>query len=163
LSLDIQNAIKNRRIIKKFKPDPIDLDILKSWLQVATFAPNHRMTEPWEVLFLGTEARAKINHKTNFGNAPVAVAILSKHGSSEVEKNENMVAVSCFIQNFMLLAWSNGIGTSWSSLGVSQTVRNTLNVSDDYSVIGIFGVGYPEEIPVVKKRTSIDNKIKHLE
>jgi nitroreductase len=161
--MEINEVIKNRRIIKKFKQDPVDLDILKSWLQVATFAPNHRMTEPWEVLFLGPETRAKINHKTNFGHAPVAIAILSKHGSTVVEKNENMVAVSCFIQNFMLLAWSNGIGTSWSSLGVSQTVRNTLNVPDDYEVVGIFGVGYPEEIPPIKNRTAIDNKIIHLD
>lgn len=160
--MEIKEVIENRRIIKKFKQDPVDLDLLKSWLQVATLAPNHRMTEPWEVLFLGPETRAKINHKTNFGQSPVAIAILSKHGSTEVEKNENMVAVSCFIQNFLLLAWSNGIGTSWSSIGVSQSVRKMLHVADDYEVVGIFGVGYPEEIPVVKNRTSIDNKITHL-
>lgn len=160
--MEIKEVIENRRIIKKFKQDPVDLDLLKSWLQVATLAPNHRMTEPWKVLFLGPETRAKINHKTNFGQAPVAIAILSKHGSTEVEKNENMVAVSCFIQNFLLLAWSNGIGTSWSSIGVSQSVRSMLQVADDYEVVGIFGVGYPEEIPVVKNRKSIDNKITHL-
>jgi nitroreductase len=161
--MEIKEIIENRRIIKKFKQDPVDLDLLKSWLQVATWAPNHRMTEPWEVLFLGPDTRAKINHKTNFGQAPVAIAILSKHGSTEIEKNENMVAVSCFIQNFMLLAWSNGIGTSWSSIGVSQSVRSMLNVPDDYEVVGIFGVGYPEEIPLVKNRTKIDNKITHLD
>jgi nitroreductase len=160
--MDIKEVIESRRIIKKFKSDSVDLDLLKSWLEVATYAPNHRMTEPWKVLFLGPETRAKINHKTNFGHAPVAIAILSKHGATEVEKNENMVAVSCFIQNFMLLAWSNGIGTSWSSLGVSQSVRNTLKVPDDYEVVGIFGVGFPEEIPIAKNRTTIDNKITHL-
>lgn len=161
--MEIKEVIENRRIIKKFKQDPVDINLLKSWLQVATFAPNHRMTEPWQILFLGPETRAKINHKTNFGRAPVAIAILSKHGSTDIEKNENMVAVSCFIQNFMLLAWSNGIGTSWSSIGVSQSVRNTLNVADDYEVVGIFGVGYPEEIPLVKNRTQIDNKITHFD
>jgi nitroreductase len=160
--MEIKEIIENRRIIKKFKQDPVDLDLLKSWLQVATWAPNHRMTEPWEVLFLGPDTRAKINHKTNFGQAPIAIAILSKHGSTEVEKNENMVAVSCFIQNFMLLAWSNGVGTSWSSIGVAQSVRKMLHVPDDYEVVGIFGVGYPEELPLVKSRTKIDNKITHL-
>lgn len=161
--MNIQDAIISRRIIKKFKSDPVDVDLLKSWLQAATMAPNHRMTEPWEVLFLGPETRAQINHKTNFGHAPVAIAVLSKHGLTGVEKSENLVAVSCFIQNFMLLAWSNGVGTSWSSLGISPTVRNTLNISDEYDVVGIFGLGYPEEIPKVKERTSIEKKIKHLQ
>lgn len=135
---------------------------IKTWLQYATFAPNHRMTEPWEIIFIGNETRAKLNHKRNFGDAPFVLAILSKHGKTEVEKYENMVAVSCFIQNFMLLAWSEGVGTSWSSLGISLAIRNMLNVPDDFEVVGILGVGYPEEIPVAKERKAIDEKIKEL-
>jgi nitroreductase len=160
--LDIQHVIKSRRIIKKFKSDPVDMIKIKEWLQTATLAPNHRMTEPWEVLFLGPDTRAKINHKTNFGHAPLAIAVLSKHGASGIEKTENLVAVSCFIQNFMLLAWSNGVGTSWSSLGASQAVRSILKVEDEYEVVGIFGIGYPEEIPPVKKRKPIEQKITYL-
>jgi nitroreductase len=140
----------------------VDESKIKMWLQYASFAPNHRMTEPWEILFIGNETREKLKHKRNFGDAPIVLAILSKHGQTEVEKVENMVAVSCFIQNFMLLAWSEGVGTSWSSLGISPVVRNILNVSDDYDVVGIFGVGFPEEIPVAKIRQSIDDKLKEL-
>jgi nitroreductase len=161
--MDVQKVIQSRRIIKRFKPDVIEETLIKSWLQLATMAPNHRMTEPWEVLFLGKETREKINHKTNFGNAPTCIAILSKHGVSEIEKQENMVAVSCFIQNFMLLAWSNGVGTSWSSLGTSTRVKTILNVSDDYEIVGIFGIGYPEEIPVPKFRANIETKINYLD
>jgi nitroreductase len=161
--LEIQNVIQNRRIIKRFRKDPVDLTAVKEWLQLATLAPNHRMTEPWEVIFLGPNTRAKINHKTNFGQAPLAIAVLSKHGRLAVEKTENLVAVSCFIQNFMLLCWSKGVGTSWSSLGISDTVRNILQVADEYDVVGIIGIGYPEEIPLVKSRTPIEQKITYLE
>ncbi|KON89979.1 nitroreductase [Sporosarcina globispora] len=160
--MDIQKVITSRRNIKKFKSDKMDQDLLKSWLQAASMAPNHKMTEPWEVLFVGPETRAKLNHKTDFGNAPVVLAILSKHGSSDLERNENMAAVSCFIQNFMLLAWASGVGTFWSSLGISDKARNTLHVPDDYDVVGILGVGFPEEVPAAKERTPIDRKIKHL-
>jgi nitroreductase len=161
--MDIQKVIQSRRIIKKFKPDVIEEALIKSWLQMATMAPNHRMTEPWEILFLGSETREKINHKTNFGNAPNCIAILSKHGASEIEKQENLLAVSCFIQNFMLVAWSNGVGTSWSSLGTSARVKTILNASDDCEIVGIFGIGYPDEIPVPKSRANIDTKIKYLD
>jgi nitroreductase len=160
--MDIQNIVTTRRIIKKFKSDQVDENLLKLWLKAASMAPNHRMTEPWEILFVGPETRTKINHKTNFGNAPIVLAILSNHGKTDVERNENMVAVSCFIQNFMLLAWSNGVGTSWSSLGISPSVRNTLNVPDNFEVVGIFGVGFPEETPLVKERTPIEMKMKQL-
>jgi nitroreductase len=160
--LDIQKVITNRRNIKKFKADKVDDDLLKSWLQSASMAPNHKMTEPWEILFIGPGNRAKLNHKTNFGNAPVVLAILSKHGSSNVERNENIAAVSCFIQNFMLMAWASGVGTFWSSIGISSIVRDTLNVPDNYDVVGILGVGFPEEVPEAKERTPIEMKIKYL-
>jgi nitroreductase len=160
--LDIQQIIMTRRIIKKFKSDKVDPDKVKSWLQASSMAPNHRMTEPWEILWIGPETRTKLNHKRNFGDAPLVLAILSKHGSNDVERVENMVAVSCFIQNFLLLSWSEGVGTSWSSLGISSAVRKILNVTDDYEIVGIFGVGYPEEVPVAKERKLIDEKIKFL-
>lgn len=160
--MEIEKLVSNRRIIKKFKPDAVDINLIKSWLSLASMAPNHRLNEPWEILFVGPEARKKINHKTNFGNASIVIAILSNQGKSIVERNENMVAVSCFIQNFMLLAWDSGIGTSWSSLGVSETVRSALNVHENYIVVGIFGVGYPEEIPIAKDRTPIEKKIRHI-
>jgi nitroreductase len=160
--LSIQKIITERRNIKKFKSIRVDNNQIKSWLETASMAPNHRMTEPWEILFIGYETRRKLNHKTNFGNAPVLLAILSKHGNSDVEKIENLEAVACFIQNFNLMAWESGIGTLWSSLGNSQSVRTTLDVSDEYSIVGIFGVGYPEELPEVKKRTPIEKKIRQL-
>ncbi|CAM2878839.1 nitroreductase [Paenibacillus sediminis] len=157
--MEIQQLIESRRNIKKFKPDKVDLEQIKSWLHSASMAPNHRLTEPWEILFVGTEAREKLNHKRNFGDAPVVLAILSKRGSSKVETDENMVAVSCFIQNFNLIAWSSGIGTSWSSLGITPTARQILGITEEYDVVALLGVGYPEEVPIAKERTPIDRKI----
>lgn len=160
--MNVLEIIKSRRIIKKFKPDPIDNQKIVTWLQAASMAPNHRMTEPWEIIFIGPETREKLNHKTNFGNAPVLMAVLSKHGASAAEREENAAATSCFVQNFMLAAWSEGVGTFWSSIGASPKNREILGVPDDYDVIGVFGVGYPEEVPDAKPRTPIETKIKHL-
>lgn len=160
--MNVIDIIQTRRNIKKFKKDQIERCTILSWLQAATFAPNHRMTEPWEVYFIGPETRAKLNHKSNFGNAPVIFAVLSKHGKNEIEREENRAATACFIQNFMLSAWAEGVGSFWSSIGISPTNRVILSVPDDYDVIGVIGLGYPEEIPVIKTRTLIDEKIKEL-
>lgn len=160
--MSIINIIKSRRIIKKFKQDSIDHQQILSWLQVATMAPNHRMTEPWEFIFVGPQTRASLNHKTDFGNAPVVITVLSKQGKSIIETEENRSATSCLIQNFMLAAWEAGVGTFWSSIGATTKNRNVLNVPDGFDVIGVLAVGYPEEIPDAKQRTPIDQKISEL-
>ncbi|WML26019.1 nitroreductase [Neobacillus sp. OS1-33] len=156
------DAIKTRRNIKKFKPEEIDQNSLLSWLEAAAMAPNHRMTEPWEIYFIGAETREKLNHKTNFGNAPIVLMILSKHGATSVETEENAMATACFIQNFNLAAWAEGVGTFWSSIGITPKNRGILQVPDDYNIIGVLGVGYPDVIPEPKPRTPIKNKISNL-
>ncbi|WP_429375270.1 nitroreductase family protein [Paenibacillus sp. DS2015] len=160
--MTITNLIKTRRSIKMFKSDPISESDLMIWLEAASYAPNHRMTEPWELLFLGPDTRAKLNHKTDFGSAPVVLAILSKPAPTSFERDENVIASSCFAQNFLLAGHEEGVGAYWASLGALPHNREILGVPEDYDVIGVFGVGYPEEVPNAKPRTPMISKIKYL-
>ncbi|WP_099361433.1 nitroreductase family protein [Fredinandcohnia onubensis] len=160
--MNILEVIHTRRNIKSFKQDQIEMEQINNWLQAGSMAPNHRMTEPWEVYVVGPETREKLNHKTNFFNAPVVLVVLSRHGASEVETYENAIATSCFVQNFLLAAWAEGVGTFWSSMANAQKSRDILSVPEGYDVIGAFGVGYPDEIKEAKERTSIQEKIKYL-
>ncbi|KLV25749.1 nitroreductase [Niallia circulans] len=161
--MNIAELITGRRTVKKFKTKDVENAIIIEWLQQAKFAPNHRMTEPWRILFVGENTRAELKHKTNFGGASKVIAVLSHKGRNQVERDENLAAVSCFIQNFMLQAWDAGVGTFWSSVGSSALGRNTLGVSEDYEVVGVLAIGYPEEIMEPKARTSIEEKITYLD
>ncbi len=160
--MNIIDVIKSRRTIKKFKGDAVDENLILRWLEAAAMAPNHRMTEPWEIYYIGQETRKKLNHKTNFGNAPTVMAVLSRHGATKVETEENAAATACFIQNFNLAAWSEGVGTFWSSIGISGNNRKLLQVPENYDLLGILAVGYPEEVPEAKPRTPIKEKINYL-
>jgi nitroreductase len=158
----ISEVITTRRTIKKFKNEGIDRSRILSWLEDASMAPNHKMTEPWEIFFIGPETRANLNHKTDFGGAPTVFAVISKKGATTIEREENIAATACFIQNFLLEAWNEGVGVFWSSIGHNEKNRDILSVPVDYDVIGVLAVGYPEEIPNVKPRVSISEKIKEL-
>lgn len=160
--MTIIDLIQTRRTIKQFKPDAISEEAVLSWLEAASYAPNHRMTEPWEILFLGAETRAKLNHKTDFGGAPVVFALLSKPAATPFERDENVMAAACFAQNFLLAAHEAGVGAYWASLGALPHNRATLGVPEDHDVIGIFGIGYPEEVPALKLRTPLASKITYL-
>ncbi|MFJ5714733.1 nitroreductase family protein [Neobacillus sp. NPDC093127] len=160
--MNMIDLIKSRRNIKNFKADKVDETLIKIWLDAATMAPNHRMTEPWEIYFIGPETRGKLNHKTNFGNAPTVMAVLSRHGATKVETEENAAATACFIQNFNLAAWSEGVGTFWSSIGITEQKRALLTVPDNYDLLGVLAIGYPEMIPDPKPRTPIENKLNYL-
>lgn len=160
--MQIMEVIEHRRNIKHFRPDPIDLSEVLQWLQSAAFAPNHRMTEPWEVWFIGPQTRAELSHKRNFGDAPIVFALLSPPTRTTLERDEQLVAAGCFLENFCLAATAAGAGTGWSSLGASHRNREILGVPDGYDVVTIISVGYPAEVPEAKPRTPIEDKIKQL-
>lgn len=160
--MNIIEAITTRRNIKAFKPDSIPRESIISWLQAAAHAPNHRMTEPWEILWVGPQTREKLGHKNNFGGAPVVLAMLSTPAKSELDREEHIEAVACFIENFMLAAHAEGYGAGWSSLGASQRAKEILGVQAGYDVIGLIPVGLPEAVPELKPRTDINTKIREM-
>jgi nitroreductase len=161
-TMKVIDLIKTRRSIKQFKPTPISKEDLHSWLEAASYAPNHRMNEPWELLFIGPDTRAKLNHKPDFGGAPVVLAVLSKPATTSFERDENIMAAACFVQNLLLAAHEDGVGAYWASLGALPHNRVILEVPQDYDVIGVFGIGYPAEVPATKPRTEISSKITYL-
>lgn len=79
------------------------MEQINKWLEAGTMAPNHKMTQPWEVYVVGAETRGKLNHKTNFCNAPVVLAVISKHGAAEIETYENVLATACFVQYYIFV------------------------------------------------------------
>ncbi|MFB9325596.1 nitroreductase family protein [Paenibacillus aurantiacus] len=158
----ILEVIQTRRTIKQFDARPIAEAQWTAWLEAASYAPNHRMNEPWEILEVGPETRAKLRHKTDFGGAPVVLVLLSKPAATAFERDENVMAVSCFAQNFLLAAHDAGVGAYWASMGALPHNREILGVQEGYDVIGIFGLGYPADTPAVKPRTPIAAKIQRL-
>jgi nitroreductase len=160
--MTVLEAISGRRNIKRFTAQPISPDALQDWLTAASYAPNHRLTEPWEILWIGPETRKRLNHAADFGGAPVVLAILAAPGRNQEETDENIVAAACFAQNLALAAHSAGAGCRWASIGYSAHGREVLEVPADRAVIAVLALGYPEVIPNARPRTPMADHIKTL-
>lgn len=160
--MSVIELMKSRRTIKSFKPDLVDMKKVEAWLEAGSYAPNHKMHEPWEIKVIGEQTRANINHKTNFGGAPVLLAVLSKVGANKVERDENIMATSCFIQNVALAAQEEGVGVFWCSIGASAQGRRHLQATEEQEVVAVLAIGYPAEIPALKPRTQIAEKLSYL-
>jgi nitroreductase len=58
--MEVLEAIKGRRTVRKFKPDLIAQDVQDEIFEAAMWAPSHGNTQPWEFVRVGPEARAKL-------------------------------------------------------------------------------------------------------
>src|ERR687891_1765827 len=58
--MELEDAIRTRRTHKVYGAEPVDRDTLAELLDLARWAPNHNLTNPWRFRVLGPEALARL-------------------------------------------------------------------------------------------------------
>ena len=55
------------------------------------------------------------------------------------------------VENILLTAWDEGVGTCWLKSVDRQRVREMLSIPGDVTVDSVIALGYPNEQPVVEE------------
>ena len=176
----IEELIRSRRTIKQFKPDPISIETMKELLEVASWAPNHKLREPWQFKLFTGEGKEKLvtawqaAKETGKGarpmnpekleqlkQIPLFVVVTMPVDPRQQVFEEDFAAVGAYIQNLLLAAWGRGIGSLWNTEPViySPVFRDAIGVMPGEKVVAILQFGYAEKTPLVRERTSIDEKL----
>lgn len=175
----IHDLLSTRRSIRKFKPDPIDRDILERITTSALWAPSAMNRQPWKFFVLTDEMRnrlALLHHHVfeqmedsiraafgdegveirrkmyeNLGGAPVAVACFSDLHDGTPDK----VSAAMACQNLIVAAWAEGIGslTMQSSLLMKDEISFLCGVdTKQMELVVVILLGYADESPEPKER-----------
>ncbi|MEB8068272.1 nitroreductase family protein [Mammaliicoccus fleurettii] len=158
--MELKKAIIERRSVKKYDYEMyIDEEKLFSLVDLATYAPNHGMREPWRLVYINKKQIPEFAEKvaqSAFVNDPAKqekyinkvtkvggmFVILSKRDSRQKENLENQMAIGAFIQNLMLLIHDEGMGSCWKTpeFIFKPTFRKIVGVNDDEDVNGFLYV-----------------------
>ena len=163
----LESAILGRRTIHSFKTAKVSDDLIERAIDVACWAPNHFLTEPWKYYLLSDGPKAQIiemNYKENLTNkgarfaevkknrwqtVPGWLVITSKRSGVKKEEQENYAACCCAAQNFMLYLWTKGVGVKWTTGDIIETSSFANIVGFTASAekpVGMFWYGYPETV-----------------
>ena len=79
--MDAIEALKTRRCVRSFKPDPLQKETLEDIIDCGRLAATARNEQPWEFVVVTDPAmRRQIADATDFGkfiaNAPACIAVL---------------------------------------------------------------------------------------
>ena len=58
--MDVEEAIRTRRTHKAFDPEPLTREEVDDLLALATWAPNHHLTNPWRFRVIGPATRERL-------------------------------------------------------------------------------------------------------
>ena len=78
--MDVEEAIRTRRTHKVYGPEPVPRETLDELFELARWAPNHNLTNPWRFRVLGPEALARLKRAAG----PEAAAKLERAPVDEI-------------------------------------------------------------------------------
>ena len=160
--MSLYDIIVSRRTIRQFKPLPIARSFLEKLVNAARLAPSAGNLQPLEFIVVDEdETRKKIfpclrwagyiapegNPKP--GNEPMAY-IISLVNSSVREKGYEY-DVGAAMENMILTAWEEGLGTCWLISVDREKVVEILRIPKGYKVDCVLALGYPAENPLLEE------------
>jgi nitroreductase len=148
--LDVVEAIKTRRSVRKYKRTQVEDQKIMECLEAARWAPSADNSQPWQFIVVkDSDARKRLAGIHQWGRfmaeSPVVVAFLADR---ERSPNHFQGDVAVAVQNFLLAAQSFGLGTCW--MGVINTafeepIKKLLGVPRHLTILCVVSLGYPDE------------------
>lgn len=152
--MDVLEAIRTRRSIRIYKPDPVPEEVLQKILEAGRWAPSASNAQPWKfIVFSDPEVRQMVGRLFLYGwflaEAPLGIAIVVDPRGSSCPVQDGTLAVYAM----MMAAHSLGLGTCWINPSANEDrVKEVLGIPRDKKIICAISLGYPAEAPTKMRR-----------
>lgn len=158
--MDVEEAIRTRRTHKAYGPEPVDRGTLEELLELARWAPNHHLTNPWRFRVLGPRALARLKRAAGseaaakLDRAPTLVAVSAITAEDPVEAAEDRDATAVAAYIVLLAAHARGLAGYWRTPDVVRTRegRAALGIPDGERVLGLLHLGSARQAQRVPER-----------
>jgi nitroreductase len=170
--VDLDQLIRSRRTHKAYDPSPVPAATLDELFELARWAPNHHLTNPWRFRVLGRHALEALKEAAGpesarkLDRAPTLVAAsVVQQGEDPVADEEDFAAAACAAFIVLLGAHARGLGGYWRSPAVLRTDagRAACGVPEGEKVLGLLHLGRalgdkpaPEREPLERIRAYLD-------
>jgi nitroreductase len=178
--MEVLEAIKSRRSIRKYKTTPVDDRTIETVLEAARWAPSWHNTQCRRfVVVRNPDIKNKLADTVTavapdipnraaeaIRNTPVAIVACAELGRSGFSAREPrkpvtdkgdwyMFDTALAMQNLTLAAHSLGLGTVHTGAFDAKKVAQILGVPEGFYVVSMTPLGYPDEEPPVRPRKEL--------
>jgi nitroreductase len=169
--LELEEAIRTRRTHKAYGSQPVDRALLDELLDLARWAPNHHLTNPWRFRVLGPQALARLKEAAGpdaagkLDRAPTLVAVSVVQTGDPVADEEDLCAAACAAYIVLLAAHGRGLAGYWRTPAVLRTAegRAALEIGDDEHAIALLHLGPARQEQRPPDRAPAEDVIEYLD
>jgi nitroreductase len=149
--MNISDAIRKRRSIRKYKAEVPPQDAINAVLEAGIWAPSGLNNQPWKFKVLSErDAIDALAPFTKYGRiirgAPAAICVfLDKN--AVYNRDKDIQSVGACIQNMLLLACELGLASCWLGeiLNRREEVERHLKAAPALELMAVITLGYPDE------------------
>jgi nitroreductase len=145
--MDVSEAIRTKRAIRKFQETPLSEEIVKIILNAGRRSQSSKNTQAWQ--FIAVQDRSILKKLSACGEwaghiagAALCVAILTPDPQGKFQIMFDAGQAAAFMQ---LAAWEQGVGSVPASLYEFEKTREILKFPDEWHLRIALSFGYPLE------------------
>jgi nitroreductase len=169
-SLSLLEKVLSRRSIRQYTAQDIPDQVLNSILEAGRQAPSAMNLQPWHFIVV-TDPPLKqqlADGRYNKFIPDCPVTIVACADTTAVDHRPTMKAayeeralaiidVSIAIQNMVIAAWAQGIGSCWIGDFRESHVKSVLKISDQWRVVALLTLGYPVNLPQSRPKKPLED------
>lgn len=141
--IDAKSGSKGGRLLS-YSDEPVSESYVLDLLNVAVWAPNDGMREPWRFIYIGSGSAGLMSGLQD--QAPAYLVLVIKEDPDLHKREEDFGAASCLMQNFRLLAREGGLHVrmTMNDWIYDGTYAGRLGVQKDERIVSVLELGYIE-------------------
>jgi nitroreductase len=151
--MELEDAIRTRRTHKAYGTEPVPRQLLEELLELARWAPNHNLTNPWRFRVVGPESLAALKAAAGpeaaakLDRAPTLVVASQVRSDDAIQDEEDLCAVAAAISYLLLAAHARGLAGYWRTPAAlrSPEGRAAVGVPAGERVLGLIHLGPPRQ------------------
>jgi nitroreductase len=155
--MDVLEAIRTRRAIRRFKPEPVPPELIEKMLEAARWAPSSVNSQPWEfIVITDPVTRKRMSRAFVIGSflneAPLAIAVVVDRLRTTLPLQDGTLAAYAI----WLAAHDLGLGACWINPNIPFGIRRILDIPFTKKLVTVLAIGYPAETPVHTRKKLSD-------
>ncbi len=170
--MDTEQAIRTRRTHKAYRPEPVAPEVIAELLELARWAPNHHLTNPWRFRVIGPEALERLKAAAGpeaapkLDRAPSLIAVTAAPTPDDpVAAEEDLHATAAAVFAVLLGAHNRGLAAYWRTPGVLRTPegREALGIGAEETTVGLIYLGEPVQEQRAPERADPESYVTWLD
>jgi nitroreductase len=143
---EVFDAIRKRHSVRAYLPDEVPKEKIQRILEAARLAPSAGNAQPWHFIVVKDQQKRKMLSKGRFAKFLVeSPVVIVGCGDRKASPNWYAVDTTIAMQNMVLTATSEGLGTCWIGSFNENQVKKLLSIPERFKVIALIAIGYRRE------------------